>query len=203
MKTFCPVRRNLRFSAAAVLASCLCTVAVQAQPMPDADMPNQGQGFDWMHHTQYSLAELKEKLNLKSGQLPDWEAWSLGVLKDAQLQLESTKDMREQRRSGEGQGHPVEASTPEQMSRGIARLHAEIDWQQRHLMQLEAAQARTSTFYETLDTNQKTIFDLFWHEMYHRSAGHDDGRAEDAHAGEGLGLMDRSHDVQVIGGKLN
>ena len=39
------------------------------------------------------------------------------------------------------------------------------------LVRLDAAQARTQTFYDALDTQQKTIFDLFWTVMHHRFAG--------------------------------
>jgi len=61
------------------------------------------------------------------------------------------------------------------MARGIEHLRAEANWVQEHLVQLEAAQVRTQAFHDTLGTNQKTIFDLFWGEMHHRVSGLDDG----------------------------
>lgn len=54
---------------------------------------------------------------------------------------------------------------------GIACLRAETTWMQAHLVQLEAAQVHTKTFYDVWDSNQKTIFDLFWHVMYRRVSG--------------------------------
>jgi len=60
------------------------------------------------------------------------------------------------------------------MARGIERLRADTKWMQGHLVELEAAQARTKAFYGELDANQRTIFDLFWHEVHHRASGHDD-----------------------------
>ena len=132
----------------------------------------QGAPFNWILHTEHTLDELKSKLNLAPGQLPAWNTWSSGVLKDAHLQLEERSAKIEHRR--EEARAPADLTTPERMARGIEDLRAQTAWLQEHLVQLEAAQARTKAFYDVLDTNQKTIFDLFWHEMHHRTAGHDD-----------------------------
>ena len=69
----------------------------------------------------------------------------------------------------------ADGTTPERMARGIARLRAETATMQDHLTQLEAAQVRTKALYDTLSTNQKTIFDLFWHGVYHRVFRQDEG----------------------------
>lgn len=159
--------------------------------MPSCCTQESGHGFDWIQHTRHTLTELKRKLNLAPEQLPAWETWSGGVVKDAHQQLESRKDLREKKDSGTKTQE--DATTPEQMALGIQRLHAQIEWMQQHVVQLEAAQARTKAFYDTLDANQKTIFDLFWHEMYHRAAGHEDGGSGDEHAGFGSGRMMRDH----------
>ena len=126
----------------------------------------------WIEHTQHTLDELKLKLNLAPGQVSAWEVWSSGVLKDAREQLEPGHGSADAKT---GMEKHQDASTPEQMSRGIERLREEIAWKQGHLVKLEAAQARTQAFYDKLETNQKTIFDLFWHEVYHRMSGHDGG----------------------------
>jgi hypothetical protein len=128
--------------------------------------------FDWMHHTQDTLNELRGKLNLVPAQMPAWETWSTGILGDARTQLArkthgSAKEMH-------ATAAPDAQTTPERMAQGIERLRAQTIWMQAHLVRLEAAQVRTRTFYDTLDTNQKTIFDLFWHEIHHRAFGHDD-----------------------------
>jgi len=141
-------------------------------PMPGTGM-ELGQHFDWMMHTQRTLGELKEKLNLAPAQLAGWNTWSQGVLDDGKQQLALKKSEHEQKLL-ESKAASSE-TTPEKMARGIERLKSETAWMQQHLMQLEAAQLRTSVFYGTLDTNQRTIFDLFWHELYHRISGHDQG----------------------------
>lgn len=46
---------------------------------------------------------------------------------------------------------------------------AQIKWMEAHLERLNAAQVRTKTFYDALDTEQKTIFDLFWTVMHQRT----------------------------------
>jgi len=93
----------------------------------------------------------------------------------------------------------ADGTTPERMAHGIERLRAETKWMQEHLAQLEAALGRTNAFYNTLGTNQKTIFDLFWHKVYHRASGHDGGRGMQNHVGSGLGHMMREHEDQTSG----
>lgn len=140
-------------------------------PMKSGGMAGKNQTFDWIQHTQHTLDELKSKLNLAPEQMAAWDTWSRGVLKDGHQQLEQKKSEREEKGV---KAKPIdEGTTPEQMADGIARLRAETSWMEEHLARLEAAQARTAVFYNTLGINQKTIFDLFWHEMHHRVSGHD------------------------------
>jgi hypothetical protein len=142
--------------------------------------------FNWMQHTQRTLDELKAKLNLAPGQMPAWDMWSSGVITDARQQLEQRKPRHEAKAKAATGG-----TTPEQMASGIERLRAETSSMQEHLVQLEAAQVRTQAFYNGLDTNQKTIFDLFWHEVYHTVSGHHDGPGMQGHEGSGPGNRQR------------
>jgi hypothetical protein len=144
-------------------------------PAPRAGMPMDASDalpFDWLRHTQATLSELRAKLNLATGQEPAWQAWSAGVIGDAHEQLSSKA--REAARDDRAAGATSDETTPARMARGIERLREQTAWMQGQLVRLEAAQARTRTFYDALDTNQRTIFDLFWHEMHHRAFGHDD-----------------------------
>jgi hypothetical protein len=139
-------------------------------PMPGASAEH-GRPFDWAGHTQHALDELKVKLNLAPVQMTAWNVWSQGVMADGKAQLAQKKNVSGHQKADAKM--QAGETTPEKMARGIERLRAETAWMQEHLVQLEAARVRTSTFYDTLDTNQKTIFDLFWHELYHRISGHD------------------------------
>ncbi len=162
--------------------------AADAAPAATGSMPGHPQGFDWIEHTQRTLNELKGKLNLAPGQLAAWDAWSAGVMKDAHQQLDQKKPWLEEQEAGAEPGD--ESTTPERMTRGIEHLRAETAWMQDHLVRLEAARARTSAFYDALDTNQKTIFDLFWHEVYDRTTGYDGGggmHRSGMHQHEGFG----------------
>ncbi len=157
--------------------------AAEAMPAAPEVMRWDGRDFDWLQHTQRTLAELKNKLNLAPAQLAPWDAWSAAVMKDARHQLEQRKPWLEE--SGAEMKSSVDDTTPERMRRGIERLRAESSWMQEHLAQLEAAQVRTKAFYDTLDTNQKTIFDLFWREVDHRADSCRDGPDMAAHEGFG------------------
>jgi len=187
------LRRSLWIGASVLSLFGLPAIADPGPLIPANQMSSHHGTMDWIQHTRSTLAELKVKLSLTSQQIPGWEIWSEGVTTDAHQQLESTKNLREEKVTG-----PLSfenATTPEQMTRGINRLHAEIDWMEGHVVRLEAAQARTQTFYETLDTNQKTIFDLFWHEMYHRSSGHDENTGDDEDVSAGAGAMMKKHEA--------
>jgi hypothetical protein len=165
------LRRSFLLALGAVLVQApICALAQPGSPGPMA-MRENGAGFDWIEHTQQTLGELKGKLNLAPGQLAAWENWSGGVLHDAHQQLEQDKARQPQAVAPET---AESETTPERMARGIERLRAQTKWMQEHLAQLEAAQGRTKTFYAQLDTNQKTIFDLFWHKVHHRAAAAED-----------------------------
>ncbi len=148
------------------------SLAATDQAMPPQGVTGQAR-FDWIKHTQVTLDELKTKLNLNPTQIPAWDTWTAGVVGDAHNQLLMHADD-----CHHGMRHHsawINESTPDQMTHGIACLRAEMTRMQEHLVQLEAAQVRTKIFYDTLGPNQKTIFDLFWHEMYHRASGHHGG----------------------------
>jgi hypothetical protein len=188
------MRQCLLAGVGALLLQCLPVFAGDGMPGPPHGMTEHNRGFDWVQHTRHTVDELKVKLNLAPGQTAAWDAWSAGVMKDAQQQAGSKMAMHMHGEMGDGAGPPEDATTPEQMAHGIERLRGEISMMQEHLARLEAAQARTKTFYDTLDTNQKTIFDLFWHEMYHRMAGHDGGWGMHGHEGFGPGPMGGMHE---------
>ena len=161
--------------ASALLLKSSPVLADNGMPPPGITTEH-GHYFDWLQHTQHTLDELKAKLNLMPEQTTAWDSWSRGVIKDSQQQLDQRK-IRPDEKKREAKT-PGEDTTPERMARGIEHLRAETNWMQEHLTQLEAAQVRTKSFYNALSTNQKTIFDLFWHELYHRISGHDDAPGE-------------------------
>ncbi|HYB51635.1 MAG TPA: Spy/CpxP family protein refolding chaperone [Burkholderiaceae bacterium] len=170
MKMSPSIRARILVAAAALLPG-VCAFAADPsggapQPMAPQGMAPQERRFDWFEHTQQTLGELKAKLNLAPGQTAAWNSWSAGVLADAKQQLTRMKDREE--KMGEGPRAWAQGTTPERMARGIERLRAEIERMQAHLTQLEAAQGRTLAFYNQLDANQKTIFDLFWQEVHYR-----------------------------------
>jgi hypothetical protein len=154
---------------------------------PPGGMAEHSRNFDWIQHTQRTMDELKGKLNLAPEQMAAWNTWSRGVIKDAQQQLEQKKSGHEKK--NDRTKPMITDTTPERMARGIERLRAETIWMQEHLVQLDAALVRTNAFYNKLDTNQKTIFDLFWHELYHRVSGHDDDY-EGSHPNSMMGEYD-------------
>lgn len=144
------------------------------------------QDFDWMAHTQATLATLRGLLHLDADQAGAWDRWSEGVLKDAHRELEhKTAPMMSPTKGNTA----FDESTPQQMARGIAHLRKHLAWMQTHLVELEAAQTRTQAFYEALDIKQKTVFDLYWHEVHHRVSGDDgDGDMQGSrHGGDGMG----------------
>ena len=164
---------STRIACGTLLAGCwlaLTATAAFGQATPAAagkDATVRAPDFDWIGHTESTLAELKAKLKLEPGQMHAWDAWSDGVIKDAQKQLSGKsppEDMRDQQAGSDD-------TTPAQMARGIAHLRAHTQWMQEHLVDLEAALARTSAFYDVLDAKQKTIFDLYWHEFRYRVGG--------------------------------
>lgn len=128
------------------------------------------QDFDWLKYTQQTLNDLKGKLNLKPEQTAAWDTWAAGVTADAKQQLEESTAARDD--GSCTRKAPIDGTTPERMAKGIERLRAQTKWMEAHLERLDAAQVRTKTFYDALDTEQKTIFDLFWTVMHQRNAGY-------------------------------
>ena len=130
--------------------------------------------FDWVKHTQQTLEELKGKLSLKPEQMPAWETWAAGVIADANQQVEKGNAAATDKASA--RQALKDETTPQRMAKGIERLRTQTSWMQAQLVRLDAAQARTQTFYDALDAQQKTIFDLFWTVMHHRIADRDGWR---------------------------
>lgn len=171
MKNSPSIASALVATAALLLPSACLLAAEPPAPPPSAPpmMGSPGPKFNWFEHTQRTLKELKGKLNLTPAQMTAWDTWSNGVMTDARSQIVRMKDRQEQMAGAMNSWE--EGTTPERMQRGIERIRAEIKRMQDHLAQLEAAQARTNAFYGQLDTNQKTIFDLFWRDVHHRMTG--------------------------------
>lgn len=161
------------FAASSMLLQPFSVLADEGRLPPSGGMAGHSRDSGWIQHTQSTLVELKGKLNLGPEQTTAWDTWSAGVTKDAQRQLEQQKFWLEEK--GVRVRPTTEGTTPERMARGIERLRAETKWMQEQLVQLEAALVRTKTFYKTLATDQRTIFDLFWYQIHHRVSGHDDG----------------------------
>jgi hypothetical protein len=141
--------------------------------------------FDWLKHTQQTLDDLKGKLSLKPEQMPAWDTWAAGVVADANQQLETDKTTGSE--MANAKQALMDETTPERMAKGIERLRAQTNWMQTHLVRLDAAQVRTKTFYDALETQQKTIFDLFWTVMHHRVAGQDGGQMPMHMSGPNMG----------------
>jgi len=129
------------------------------------------QDFDWVKYTQQTLDDLKGKLNLKPEQMAAWDTWATGVMADANQHQEKAKAERDERASTKRA--PMNETTPGRMAREIERLRTQTKWMEAHLERMDAALVRTKTFYEVLDAEQKTIFDLFWTVVHHRLYGND------------------------------
>jgi LTXXQ motif family protein len=189
MKKFSLIDQCALVAASMLLLQSVPVFAAERLPPPPGGMAGHSRNFDWVQHTQRTLVELKGKLNLAPEQMTVWDSWSRGVIKDAHQQLEQTKSGHEEK--GGGAKPTADGTTPDRMAREIELLRAETNWMQEHLVQLEAAQVRTRDFYNTLGTNQKTIFDLFWHEVHHRVSGHDNSWG--MHGNEGPDSMMGEH----------
>jgi hypothetical protein len=165
--------------------------AEEGMPMKSGMMAGYDQHQDWKAHTKTTLDELKLKLNLRADQSTAWDTWSRGVMKDADHQLEP-EDGKHMAKDHKAMAKADE-TTPERIASSIARLREETNWMQGHLTQLEAALARTKSFYEALDTNQRTIFDLFWREMHHRMGGYggSGGMQESEHGQDACPMMEK------------
>ena len=156
---------------ALALALCLSS-ASSALAQPTAPGVAANASVDWVSHTRRTLEDLRGKLNLGSNQRAAWDAWSAGVIKDAQDQVNPRRSKLDVPSAPPSAA--LNDTTPQRMARSLRDMRADLAWLEQQIVQLEAAQARTQTFYDGLDRNQKTIFDLFWHELHHRLSGHDD-----------------------------
>ncbi len=126
--------------------------------------------IDWTQQAQHKLVELKAKLNLAPGQNEAWNTWSSGVSEDVYQRFERMKAWQEMHKAPTQR--VFEGTTPERMARRIEHLRARVAFMQENLARLEAAQVRTETFYDQLDTNQKTIFDLYARQIRARFSRH-------------------------------
>jgi hypothetical protein len=197
MKKSSLINQCVLVAAGTLLLQSVPAFAAERLPPPPGGMAGHSRNFDWVQHTQRTLDELKVMLTLAPEQMTAWDTWSRGVIKDAHQQLEQKKSGHEEKG---GRAKPTaDGTTPERMAGEIERLRAESNWMQEHLVQLEAAQVRTKAFYNTLGTNQKTIFDLFWHEVYHRVSGHSNGWGMQEHKGSDPGSMMGGHEGSASG----
>ncbi len=154
-----------------LLQSGVLLAADKADPAPTPPAHEAWTGMaplNWVQHTQRMLDELKTKLNLSGSQKAAWDTWSGAVLNNARAQSEKIKLWREAHLKQGFVGDPAHANmtTPERMAHGLEHMRTEIKRMQDHVALLEAAQASTKTFYDALDPNQKTIFDLYWQQSY-------------------------------------
>ena len=164
----------LLIAASAFLLPSISFAADPQMPAPSG-MTRQPLDFDWVKHTQQTLDDLQAKLNLKPEQKPAWETWATGVITDANEPVKKKSDTQEKSNTNDEDKNSSETeladqTTPQRMAKGIARLRAHTDWMQAHLVRLDAAQVRTKTFYDSLEPEQKTIFDLFWTVMHHTNS---------------------------------
>lgn len=151
------------------LADTLPPPAAAAAPAPVKVHGHHGYDM-WMAHTHDMLQDMKAKLNLSEGQQLAWKAWSEDVTSITRDQTERVAHWRkehEKRAQAHGMDDHAAMTTPERMSHGLEHMRVEIQRLQDHVSLLEKLQASTQTFYDKLDTNQKTIFDLYWQQAYH------------------------------------
>ena len=149
----------------------------------------------WMQHSRAMLLDMKEQLNLMPAQQEGWKAWSSDVLSITQAQTERIRHWRAEHEKkaleeDRATADHARVSTPERMAHGLNHMRLEVERMQDHLALLEKLQASTQKFYDALDTNQKTIFDLYWQQAYavgstlgHPMCGHGEGM------GMGMGMM--------------
>lgn len=163
-----------------------------APPPPNAAAPKMAyghpmMGMDWVAHTQRMLKDLKTKLNLAPAQQGGWDSWSKMVVDNAKAQSERIQHWHQEHLKQGGMVDPVHAglTTPERMEAGLEHMKTEVKRMQDHVALLETAIAGTKAFYATLDTNQKTIFDLYWQQSYQEGWG---AHAQ-MHHGVGMGTM--------------
>lgn len=122
----------------------------------------------WLARNKSMLNNLKPKLNLQPDQKKAWDSWSGAITDVAKAQLKNITELHQKHMEvgGLDAADKSKLTTPQRMSRGIEHLQIEIKKLQAHIDQLQLAQSSTQQFYDALDTNQKTIFDLYWQKTY-------------------------------------
>ncbi len=178
-----------------------------APPPPNAPAPKMAHshpmmGMDWVDHTQRMLKDLKTKLNLAPAQQGAWDSWSKMVVDNARAQSERIKHWHQEHLKQGDMMDPVHAgmSTPERMEAGLEHMKTEVKRMQDHVALLETAIAGTKSFYGTLDTNQKTIFDLYWQQSYQEGWG---GHGMMHHpGGMGMGMMHHGAGMEHYGAEV-
>ncbi|MHB8353829.1 MAG: Spy/CpxP family protein refolding chaperone [Burkholderiales bacterium] len=174
-----PIKRMFLVAGSVLLLQAGPLLAADA-PATAPSSPSQGAWtgaahppIDWVQHTHRMLDELKTKLNLSGSQKQAWDVWSEAVLKNASSQSERINHWRDAHMKQGFMGDPAHShmSTPDRMAHGLEHMRMEIKRMQDHVALLEAAQAGTKIFYDALDTNQKTIFDLYWQQSYQEGWG--------------------------------
>ena len=148
--------------------------AVTPPPPDKAPAPaaaHRGHGVDmWVRHTQDMLQDMKQRLNLTDGQQEAWKAWTGDVMSITRSQTERVEHWQhehEKRAQAHGMDDHMHMTTPERMEHGLEHMRVEVQRMQDHIALLEKLQVSTKQFYDALDTNQKTIFDLYWQQAYH------------------------------------
>ncbi|MDE2260814.1 MAG: Spy/CpxP family protein refolding chaperone, partial [Betaproteobacteria bacterium] len=164
-----PIKQALLAVGSILLLHSGFLLAAEMPPPPPAPSQATATGnvrppWDWVQHTQGMLDDLKTKLNLSGSQKGAWDTWSGSVLNNARAQSEKISMWRGEHMKQGFMGDPAHTrmTTPERMAHGLEHMRTEIKRMQDHVALLEVAQASTKTFYDTLDPNQKTIFDLYW-----------------------------------------
>ena len=122
----------------------------------------------WLARNKSMLNSLKPKLNLQPDQKGAWDSWAGAITDVAKAQLKNITELHQKHMAvgGMDESNKHNLSTPQRMSLGIEHLQIEIKKLQAHIDQLQLAQSSTEQFYNVLDTNQKTIFDLYWQKTY-------------------------------------
>ena len=188
-----PIKRMFLVAGSLLLLQAGTLMAADTPPPPPSSPSQEAwtgaarPPINWAQHTQRMLDELKTKLNLSGSQKQAWDVWSGAVLNNARSQSEKINHWHEAHMKQGVMGDPAHAnmSTPDRMAHGLEHMRMEIKRMQDHVALLEAAQASTKTFYDALDTNQKTIFDLYWQQSYQEGWGGGHGMMEH----EGCGPM--------------
>lgn len=134
----------------------------------DAPQPAMMRGGNTPHHAmqdpvaaaQTRLDKLGSKLNLKSSQQDAWKTFSATMVKHAQ---EHAQEM-EKWAPGERAKHE-DLATPDKMDAMAARMRKGAD-------RLSKLAGDTKIFYDQLSPEQKTIFDLYAKNAWHKRMPH-------------------------------